>query len=58
MLKFRDEPNWANDALCLRVKYNLPRNGDNIENMSVDHWHTFVKIAVRREVFLQLQVEL
>ena len=26
--------------------------------MSVDDWNTFVKIAVRREVFLRLQVEL
>ena len=56
--KFKDEPNWVNDVLGLRVKYKLPLNDNNIRKMSVDDWDTYVKIAVRIEVFLQLQVKL
>ena len=59
MLKFKDEPNWANDVLCVRVEYNLPLDDDNIRKMSVDDWNTFVKTAgSEKKVFLQLQVEL
>ena len=52
MLKFKDEPNSSSDVLPLPVKHNIPLNDDNIRNMY------FVKTAVRKEVFLQLQVEL
>ena len=54
MLKFKDEPNWANDILGLRRTCNLPLNDDNIRKMSAKDWKSFVKNAVLGEAFLQL----
>ena len=51
MLKVKDEPSWANDALSLHIKCNLSLDNDNIRNMSVDDWNTFVKTAVRKRGF-------
>ena len=58
MLKFKDEANWGNEALGVRKKYNLPLKDENIKNMSVKDWKSFVKCSLYREAFLQLQVEL
>ena len=58
MLKFKDEPNWGNEVLGLRKKYNLPLKDENIKNMSERDWKSIVKSSVYREALLQLQVEL
>ena len=58
MLKFKDEPNWGNEVLGLRKKYNLPLKDENIKNMSERDWKSIVKSSVHREALLQLQVEL
>ena len=51
MLKYEFEPNWANNILCLRQKYNLPLNGLNIQNLSEPQWEAMVKRQVRKFVF-------
>ena len=48
----------ACNVLGLRRDYNLPLNDDNIKKVSVSHWKYFVKSAIFKEAFLQLQVEL
>ena len=58
MLKFENEPNWANNVLGLQRDYNLPLNDENIKKMSVSHWTYFVKSAIFKEALLQLQIEL
>ena len=58
MLKFKDEPNWGNEVLGLRKKYNLPLKDENIKNLSERDWKSIVKSSVHREALLQLQVEL
>ena len=51
MLKYEFEPNWANNSLGLRGKYNLPLNDLNIQNLSKPQWTTMVKSQVRKFVF-------
>ena len=58
VLKLKDENNWGNDVPGLRKNYNLPLKDENIKDMSVSDWKSFVKSSVYREAFLQLQVEL
>ena len=56
MFEFKDERNWVNDILGLRIIYSLSFN-DNIRKMSSKYWKKFVKNTVLREAFLQLQIE-
>ena len=51
MLNYEFEPNWANNILGLREKYNLPLNDLNIQNLSKPQWKTMVKSQVRKFVF-------
>ena len=51
MLKYEFEPNWANNILGLREKYNLPLKDLNIQNLSKPQWKTMVKSQVRKFVF-------
>ena len=51
MLKYEFEPNWANNILGLREKYNLPLNDLNIQNLSKPQWKTMVKSQVKKFVF-------
>ena len=58
MLKFKDETNWGNEVPGLtKKKYNLPLKDENMKNMSVRDWKSFVRNSVYREAFHQLQVE-
>ena len=51
MLKYEFEPNWANNILGLREKYNLPLKDLNIQKLSKPQWKTMVKNQVRKFVF-------
>ena len=51
MLKYEFEPNWANNILGLREKYNLPLKDLNIQKLSKPQWKTMLKRQVRKFVF-------
>ena len=51
MLKCEFEPNWANNILGLREKYNLSPNDLNIQNLPKPQCKTIVKSQVRKFVF-------
>ena len=57
MLKYKEEINWANDVIGLQKKYNLPLNDENIKNMEMNDWKSFVKSVNCKEAFMQLQIE-
>ena len=48
----------GSEVLGLREKYVLPLKDENIKNMSVRDWKSFVKSSVYSEAFLQSLVEL
>ena len=54
MLKYPSEDNWANNALDLRHKCNLPQNDDNIANLTWPVWKKMVKNMVKRFAFMTL----
>ena len=47
MLKYKEEINWANDVIGLRKKYNLPLSDENIKNMQMNGWKSFVKSVIK-----------
>ena len=51
MSKYEFEPNWANNVLGSREKYNLPPNDLNIQNLSKPQRKTMMKSQVRKFVF-------
>ena len=57
MLKYKEEINWANNVIGLRKKYNLPLSDENIENMQMNDWKSFVKTVIYKEAFMELQIE-
>ena len=57
MLKYKEEINWANDVIGLRKKYNLPLSDENIKNMQMNDWISFVKSVIYKEAFMELQIE-
>ena len=57
MLKYKEEINWANDVIGLRKKYNLPLSDENIKNMQMNDWKSFVKSVIYKEAFMELQIE-
>ena len=57
MLKYKEEINWANDVIGLRKKYNLPLSDENIKNMQMNDWKSFIKSVIYKEAFMELQIE-
>ena len=57
MLKYKEEINWANDVIGLRRKDNLPLSNENIKNMQMNDWKSFVKSVIYKEAFMELQIE-
>ena len=57
MLKYKEEINCANDVIGLRKKYNLPLSDENIINMQMNDWKSFVKSVIYKEAFMELQIE-
>ena len=57
MVKSQYEMNWANFALNLRCKYNLPLNDQNIKVMSKNQWRSFVDEKIRSYAFDTLVIQ-
>ena len=57
MLKYKEEINWANDVIGRQKKYNIPLNDENIKNMQMNDWKSFVKSVIYKEAFMELQIE-
>ena len=57
MLKYKEEINWANDVIGFREKYSLPLSDENIKNMQMNDWKSFVKSVIYKEAFMELQIE-
>ena len=56
-VKYQYEMNWANFALILRCKYNLPLNDQNIKVMSKAQWRSFVNEKIRFYAFDTLVIQ-
>ena len=56
MLTYKEEINWAN-VIGLRKKHNLPLSDENIENMQMNDWKSYVKSVIYKEAFMELQIE-
>ena len=57
MLKYTKEVNWADAVIGLRKKYNLPLGDENIKNMQMNDWQSFVKSVIYKEAFMELQIK-
>ena len=57
MSKYKEEMNWANDVIDFRKKYSLPLSDENIKNMQMNDRKSFLKSAIEKEAFMQLQIE-
>ena len=56
-VKYKEEINRANDVIGLRKKYSLPLSDENIKNMQMNDWNSFVKSVIHKEAFMELQIE-
>ena len=57
MLKYKEKINWAEVVIGLRKKYNIPFSDENIKNMQMNDWKSFVKSVIYEETFMELQLE-
>ena len=56
VLKYKEKINWVNDVIGLREKYNLPLSDENIKNMQMNDWKSFVKSVIYKEAFIELPI--
>ena len=54
MYKFQNEPNWVNNVLELRSRYNLPQNDMNVKSKTRNDLKIFVKNRVKACAFEKL----
>ena len=57
MLKYKEDICWANDVIGLQKRYNLPLSDENIKNMQMNDWKSFLKSVIYKEAFMELQIE-
>ena len=57
VLKYKQERNWANDVIDLRKRYNLLLSDENIKNMQMNVWKSFVKSVIYKDPFMEFQIE-
>ena len=57
MLKYKVEINGTNDVFGLQNNYNLPLSDENIKNMQMNDWKSFVRSSIFKEAFMELQIE-